>query len=225
MGPNGVDIPSGDGIEGLRQHVTPRILTLASSSRLLPHRPAESAVRIQRRGELGFEEPAATESDARYEGLSWPSPAQLAERALDAALWSANAQTHVRVELPGCTVWVLAPTTVRGPECPLGEPLHLLTACDPASLGDPCRDALRMVLLREELAGERTFDAVGFHPAGGHREASLAVAGLTDREATSISLRFGQVGIFSWDGPHWAILSCASKRRTHRYWTLVRKSA
>lgn len=109
---------------------------------------------------------------------------------------------------------------LRDASPPAGD-LHVITACDPASCGDRGDDETRLALLRRELRDHRCFPAEGFDPGGHHTEPSLAVSGLSDREAQELGARFGQVAVFL-AGPHWSVLACAVARRNDLGWEMIK---
>lgn len=154
-------------------------------------------------------------------GELWcPGDADLRDLAGNDGLWSAYCSATVRFELPTGRVQ-LTPQAVPGPgPSPVGD-LHVLTACDPASSGRRSDDERRMGLLRAELAGREWHSAEGGDANGQHDpEPSVAVAGLTDEQARALGRRFGQVAIFSWAGPRWSVLACATTRRSDLGWEL-----
>ena len=96
----------------------------------------------------------------------------------------------------------------------------MITACDPASGGDRRDDERKLALLRRVLRGHVCFQAEGSVPGGKHTESSLAVSGLSEREAQKLGARFGQVAVFSWRGPQWSVLACTAGRRSDLGWEM-----
>lgn len=152
--------------------------------------------------------------------LWWPEDAVLRDLATNDGLWRAYCAATVRFDLPSGTVH-LTPQPSPGPgEPPVGD-LHVITACDPANSGRRGDDAARMELLRAELDGLTCYPAEGGDLDAQHDpEPSIAVQGLTDRQAQELGRRFGQVAVFSWSGWKWSVLACATHRRSDLGWEL-----
>jgi len=152
--------------------------------------------------------------------LWWPEDDVPRDQAGDDGLWGAYCAATVRFDLPSGRVH-LTPLPSPGPsEPPVGD-LHVVTACDPASSGGRGEDALRMVLLRAELADLTCYPAEGGDLDAGHDpEPSIAVQGLSDLQARELGRQFGQVAVFAWSGPRWSVLACATPRRSDFGWEL-----
>jgi len=126
----------------------------------------------------------------------------------------------VRISLPEATVQIRPFALPRETSPPAGD-LHVITACDPASCGDRRDDDNRLALLRRALRRHVCFPAEGSDPGGEHAEPSLAVSGLSDREAQELGARFGQVAVFAWCGPHWSVLACTVELRSDLGWEMA----
>ena len=78
-----------------------------------------------------------------------------------------------------------------------------------------------MELLRAELDGLTWYPAEGGDLDAQHDpEPSIAVQGLTDRQARELGQQFGQVAVFAWSGRRWSVLACATPRRSDLGWEL-----
>jgi len=151
--------------------------------------------------------------------LWWPTHAELSAQAGVDELWQAYCTTWVRISLPEGSVQIRPSALPRDASPPAGE-LHVITACDPASCGDRRDDDKRLALLRRTLRCHVCFPAEGSDPGGEHTEPSLAVSGLSDRDAQELGALFGQVTVFSWRGPHWSVLAYTAGRCSDLCWEM-----
>ncbi|WP_137876268.1 DUF3293 domain-containing protein [Rhodococcus sp. Q] len=154
-----------------------------------------------------------------YDDFAWTPRRDLARLALGPTPWEFYLNTMVRFETTAGGGAVRPCDGSDSESTPPFGPLHVVTAIQP----DPEPDTVshsRMLVLDDFLraAGIRSIPAVGSSFTGDHSEDSRAVFGLTDRQARELGAQFGQVAVFSWNGPRWSLLACAGDRHSHRGW-------
>lgn len=157
-----------------------------------------------------------------YEDLPWTSLAELKDLAIKDSPWNFYLETEVYFETPE-RAGVVRPVREAGDTDPRWGPLHVISATQPGPDPDPKETATRLAILDRELRESftkpiRWIRAVGSSFDGAHHEESRAVFGLDDDAARALGVRFGQVAIFSWNGPWWSLLACASDRVKRRPW-------
>lgn len=157
-----------------------------------------------------------------YEALPWTSLAELKDLAIKDLPWNFYLETEVYFETPE-RAGVVRPVREPGDTAPPWGPLHVISATQPGSDEDPEVSTARLAVLDRELRESftkpiRWIRAVGSSFDGAHHEESRAVFGLDDDAARALGVRFGQVAIFSWTGPWWSLLACASDRVERRPW-------
>jgi len=159
-----------------------------------------------------------------YDDFTWASAERLSELAAASTPWAYYLHTQVWFDAGQRSGTVRPVTTGAGDDLPPWGPLHVVTAIQPDSDPSGADSAARMEVLDRELAerGLRSMLAVGSSFDGDHSEDSRAVFGLDDAGARALGLRFGQVAVFSWSGPRWSLLACATERRTDRAWRWCR---
>lgn len=154
-----------------------------------------------------------------YEDYPWEPAAELKRLARLDEPWCFYLQTEVYFEAgdKSGTVRPADETTLRRPPLP---PLHVISATQPSSEPEPRECAARLAILVKELEADRikSIRAIGSSFTGDHHEESRAVFGLNNESARELGIRFGQVAIFSWDGPRWSLLACADPKQVHRPW-------
>ena len=156
---------------------------------------------------------------ATYDDFTWVSATELKRFALSEQPWSFYLETEVYLEAGNKSGVVRPADKLELVRPPLGA-LHVISATQPGAEPDREKDTARLAVLIAELRGAQieTIRAVGSSFSGDHREESRAVFGLTDDTARDLGIRFGQVAIFSWNGPRWSLLACADDRQVHRPW-------
>lgn len=160
---------------------------------------------------------------AEYARFNWASSEELGQWASVDVPWRYYLSTEVYFGAPGCCGTVRpVESGAGGVRPPLGN-LHVLTAVQPDADPMSAESRARLQVLDAELhtRGILSLPAIGSSIDGDHREESRAVFGLDDVEARELGLRFGQVAIFSWRGPTWSLLACATLRQEHRRWRWV----
>ncbi|MGV0734580.1 DUF3293 domain-containing protein [Mycolicibacter sinensis] len=160
---------------------------------------------------------------AEYRQFAWMSHEELERRARCDIPWRYYLNTEVYIVAPDChgTVRPVVSET-GGVDPPLGS-LHVITAIQPDADPLTAESRARLQVLDAELRAARiaSIPAVGSSVGGGHSEESRAVFGIDDAAARELGLKFGQVAVFSWSGPMWSLLACASTRQDHRAWRWV----
>jgi hypothetical protein len=154
-----------------------------------------------------------------YNDFTWVPPSKLALLSLGTIPWRYYLETKV-LFADNKFRGVVRPVIDNGMADPPRGPLHVISATQPGSDPEHRHNSIRLALLDSELrdSGLVTMKAVGSSFDGKHQEDSLAVFGLDDSRARRLGRRFGQVAVFSWAGPTWSLLACASPRRTDRPW-------
>jgi hypothetical protein len=154
-----------------------------------------------------------------YEKFLWVPATKLKQLAEEDNPWCFYLETQVYLEGEAMS-GIVRPSHEMTRKLPPFKPLHVISATQPVSTPDPEECTARLAILVNELktAGIKSIRAVGSSFGGDHREESRAVFGLTDSCARNLGIRFGQVAIFSWKGPHWSLLACADDKRVDRPW-------
>ena len=152
---------------------------------------------------------------------AWPTPEELERRSNDDELWGHYCTTHVAF-----ADFVLRPAHDVPDTSPLQLPLHVITACAPASVPSAA-DAERLRLLQGDLTrrGRPWSSAVGRSPDGVHQERSVAVQGLDAAEALQLGRRYGQVAVFEWTREAWSVIASVGDRRTDQGWSVEKSEA
>jgi hypothetical protein len=156
---------------------------------------------------------------ATYDDFPWTSATDLKRLAQLETPWSYYLKTEVYIEA-GNRSGTVRPADAPALKRPPLPSLHVISATQPESDPAPGECAARLAVLVAELQATRidSIRAVGSSFSGDHQEESRAVFGLTDDAARDLGIRFGQVAIFSWNGPRWSLLACADDRQEHRSW-------
>lgn len=154
-----------------------------------------------------------------YDEYAWEPAAELKRLARLDEPWCFYLETEVFLD-DGDKSGTVRPAHKPSATRPPFPPLHVISATQPTSKPKPGESATRLAILVAELnaARIRSIRAVGSSFSGDHREESRAVFGLKDSCARELGIRFGQVAIFSWKGPHWSLLACADYKRVDRPW-------
>lgn len=104
---------------------------------------------------------------------------------------------------------------------PAGTTVHILTADNPNGQiqSDEANRAAYDALL--DALSDRNLDvwsAAGHDVESTHVEASVAISGLTDDEATQLGRQFGQQAIFAWRPDSWDLIRCSDGLIESRDW-------
>lgn len=140
--------------------------------------------------------------------------------------WATYARTVVLILRPDTTDLVIeaAPPGRAGTwPWPTEDPVHLVTAWDPAD-ARPGEEANRLhqASLEAALGAMGPCEmraAVGVDPVSGHREEGVAVRGLALDAVLDLGARYGQDAIFAWTPPVWAVVACRGDRRCDFGWS------
>ncbi|MDT5324022.1 MAG: hypothetical protein QOF25_1174 [Mycobacterium sp.] len=154
-----------------------------------------------------------------HDDFAWTSPEELEVLAQQDVPWRYYLDTAVYLESADRRGTVTPVSGAGGDRPPLG-PCHVIAAVQPDSEPDSEENLARLEVLDRELqaAAIASIRATGTSIEGNHREEGRAVFGLDDAAACILGRRFGQVAVFSWQGPKWSLLACSGERHTHRAW-------
>lgn len=147
-------------------------------------------------------------------------------------IWEAFRRTRVRIRFPMTTVDIRPDTDDPAPGWYPPEvtgPIHIVTAQNPMGIG---ADAGTNAAANERLAADlASHDEVIVWPATGYgggpigeegtwSEAGFAVAGLTDREAIALAVRYEQRAIFTWrsEPGGFRLVACDGSADERRGW-------
>jgi hypothetical protein len=156
---------------------------------------------------------------ASYADFTWVAIPELKRLADSEGLWRYYRDTEVYLE-SATRSGTVRPVDSEGSQRPPFGALHIISATQPGETPGTKDSERRITVLQQELrtAGLMSIRAVGSSIHGGYSEESRAIRGLDDDRARELGCRFGQVAIFSWHGPHWSLLACATNRETLRAW-------
>lgn len=156
---------------------------------------------------------------ANYADFAWVAIPELERLADSEGLWRSYCDTEVYLESETRRGTVHPVDSDGAHQPPFGD-RHIISATQPFEAPASTESERRLIVLNHELriAGLKSIRAVGSSIHGGYSEESLAIFGLDDDRARALGCRFGQVAIFSWHGPNWSLLACATDRRTRRGW-------
>jgi hypothetical protein len=155
----------------------------------------------------------------KHGDFSWVAPSELERMATAKTPWDFYLATEVYIATPELA-GIVRPVVDGGfADPPLG-PLHVVSTTQPGSDPDSYESVERLAVLDRELQelGIESVPAVGRSFDGKYQEQSRAVFGLDDIAARALGARFGQVAIFSWNGPWWSLLACTHDRKERHAW-------
>lgn len=113
-------------------------------------------------------------------------------------MWDGFAEAVVRIEMPAGPV-ILAPRENGVDEFPLGAPVHIITAYNPAGVrADETANRARHRELERRVARYNALPTLGSDPGGSMPEPGYALLDVSLDTAVEIGREFGQRAIYRW---------------------------